>query len=100
MGAIIRKEGLGRNPQVQTHEDALCLVFVELQFAEVAEKLGDDKMVDVVRKTLRKMSPKAIEATLALPLDPDTRDHRRARRRPAGDAEPLLTGFPAPQPTC
>jgi hypothetical protein len=73
VGAIIRKEGLGRDPQVQTHEDALCLVFVELQFEEVAEKLGEDKMVDVVRKTLRKMSPAAIDATLALPLDPGSR---------------------------
>jgi hypothetical protein len=73
VGTLIRKEGLGRDPQVQTHEDAICLVFVELQFAEVAEKLGDEKMVDVVRKTLKKMSPKAIEATLALPLDPASR---------------------------
>jgi Domain of unknown function (DUF4202) len=73
VGAIIRKEGLAKDPQVQTHEDALCLVFVELQFVEVAEKLGEDKMVDVVRKTLRKMSPRAIAATLALPLTPDAR---------------------------
>jgi hypothetical protein len=73
VGTLIRKEGLGRDPQVQTHEDAICLVFVELQFAEVSEKLGDDKMVDVVRKTLRKMSPEAIAATLALPLAPAAR---------------------------
>jgi hypothetical protein len=73
VGSIIRKEGLGRDPQVQTHEDALCLVFVELQFVEVAEKLGDEKMVDVVRKTLRKMSPAAIQVTLSLPLDPASR---------------------------
>src|SRR5690606_11670761 len=32
VGTIIRKEGLGRDPQVQTHEDAICLVFVQLQF--------------------------------------------------------------------
>jgi hypothetical protein len=73
VGALIRKEGLARDPQVQTHEDALCLVFVELQLRDVAEKLGEDKMVDVVRKTLRKMSPRAIEATLALPLDAESR---------------------------
>jgi hypothetical protein len=73
VGTLIRKEGLGRDPQVQTHEDAICLVFVELQFAEVTEKLGDDKMVEVVRKTLRKMSSEAVAATLALPLDPAAR---------------------------
>jgi hypothetical protein len=73
VAAIIRKEGLGRDDQVQIHEDAICLVFVELQFVETAEKLGDEKMVDVVRKTLKKMSPQAVEATLALPLDSHSR---------------------------
>ena len=29
VGAIIRKEGRTRDPAVQTHEDALCLVFLE-----------------------------------------------------------------------
>ena len=34
--AIVRKEGLGRDPEVQVHEDALCLVFLETQFDELA----------------------------------------------------------------
>src|SRR5213080_3800041 len=34
--AIIRKEGLGRDPAVQVHEDALCLVFLETQALELA----------------------------------------------------------------
>jgi hypothetical protein len=70
---LIRKEGLGRDPQVQTHEDAVCLVFVQTQFADVRDQLGEDKMLGVVRKTLRKMSPGAIEATLALPLSDSAR---------------------------
>ena len=41
---------------MQTHEDALCLVFLETQLAETADDLGDDKMVDVIRKTAAKMS--------------------------------------------
>jgi hypothetical protein len=73
VGTLIRKEGLAHDPQVQTHEDALCLVFVELQLRDVTEKLGDEKMVEVVRKTLRKMSPRAVEAVLALPLDDGSR---------------------------
>jgi hypothetical protein len=73
VGMLIRKEGLARDAQVQTHEDALCLVFIQLQFMEVLEQLGEEKMVEVIRKTLRKMSPQAVEAALALPLDPSAR---------------------------
>jgi hypothetical protein len=47
---IVRKQGLGRDPAVQVHEDALCLVFLETQFDELIERLGDDKTIDVLRK--------------------------------------------------
>jgi hypothetical protein len=66
--AIIRKDGLGDNPAVQVHEDALCLVFLQTQFDPVAERLGDDKTVDVVRKTLKKMSAEGRSAALGLEL--------------------------------
>ncbi len=66
---IIRKEALKTDPVVQTHEDALCLVFVETQLGELVDRLGDDKAVDVVAKTLRKMSPNGIDVALAMPLD-------------------------------
>ena len=70
---IIRKEHLATDPAVQTHEDALCLTFLETQFAELAGRLGDDKTVDVVRKTLAKMSPQGREQALGLSLDPSER---------------------------
>ena len=66
---IIRKEGLKTDPAVQTHEDALCLVFLETQLVELVDRLGDEKSVDVIGKTLRKMSPKGIDVALGLPLD-------------------------------
>jgi hypothetical protein len=69
--AIVRKERLRSDPDVQALEDALCLVFVETQFGELSEQLGDDHMVEVVVKTLRKMSPAGREAALGLPLDDD-----------------------------
>ena len=65
---IIRKEDLRTDPQVQTHEDALCLVFLQTQVDPVAAQLGADKAVDVLRKTLVKMSDTGIAAALALPL--------------------------------
>ena len=68
---IVRKRNLTRDPDVQVLEDALCLVFVETQFAELAAKLDPAKMVDVVRKTLKKMSAegRAMALTLDLPAD-------------------------------
>jgi Domain of unknown function (DUF4202) len=71
---IIRKEGLGSDPAVQTHEDALCLVFLETQLAATVDDLGDDKMLDVIRKTALKMSDGALGLVADLPL----RSHDRA----------------------
>jgi hypothetical protein len=67
--AIVRKRGLGRDPEVQVHEDALCLVFLETQFDELAESLGDEaRMVEILRKTAAKMSPDGLAAARTLPL--------------------------------
>jgi hypothetical protein len=68
---IIRKKDLGRDPDVQVHEDALCLVFIETQFTELAARLHEEKMVDVVRKVLNKMSDQGRELALALDLPQD-----------------------------
>lgn len=65
---IVRKEKLGRDPQVQVHEDALCLVFLQTQYDELIQQLGDDKTVDVLVKTIRKLSPAGLAAAAALPL--------------------------------
>ena len=65
---LVRKRGLGRDPEVQVLEDALCLVFVETQLAEIARRMEGPKLADVVRKTLRKMSPAARAQAAALPL--------------------------------
>ena len=71
VGAIIAKRGLGTDPAVQVHEDALCLTFLELQADPVAAQLGAERTVEVLRKTLVKMSPAAIEAAGRLALSPD-----------------------------
>lgn len=69
--AIVRKQGLGRDPEVQVHEDALCLVFLETQFDELAAQLDDDeKMIDILRKTAAKMSPAGLAAAASLSLSP------------------------------
>ena len=73
VGELVRKRGLGRDPEVQALEDALCLVFLETQFHDLAGRLEEEKLLDVTRKTLRKMSPEAAREALALPLEPADR---------------------------
>jgi Domain of unknown function (DUF4202) len=68
--AIVRKQGLGHDHAVQVHEDALCLVFLETQFDELARKMGDDKTVDILQKTAKKMSPAGLEAARMLRFSP------------------------------
>ena len=68
VSAIVAKKGLSTDPRVQTHEDALCLVFLETQFDELADKLGDDHMAEVLAKTLAKMSPAARAVAVELPI--------------------------------
>jgi hypothetical protein len=68
---IVRKDDLENDPMVQTHEDALCLVFLETQLLDLARDQGDDKTVDIIRKTVLKMSEQGIAAALALDLPPD-----------------------------
>jgi len=66
--AIVAKRDLGRDDDVQVLEDAMCLVFLETQFDDLAGRLDHERMVEVVRRTMAKMSPAGLEqvATLAL----------------------------------
>ena len=73
VGQIVRKEGLGSDPAVQVHEDALCLVFLETQAADVAADLGEAKAVAVLAKTAGKMSERGRAEALALDLPPAVR---------------------------
>lgn len=66
---IVAKVGLGSDPEVQVFEDAVCLTFIETQFDSTAERLEHDHMVDVVAKTLNKMSAAGREAAMGLALD-------------------------------
>lgn len=79
---LIRKRGLGRDDEVQALEDALCLVFLQTQLADLAKRLDETKLLDVMRKTLAKMSPEAIEHANALPL---SREERALLARAADD---------------
>ena len=71
---LLRKEGLKRDPEVQTLEDVVCLVFLEHYFDEFAEEHEEDKLVDILARTWLKMSERGRSAALELRLS------ERARR--------------------
>lgn len=65
------KKNFPADPDCRTLEDALCLVFLERQFAELAAKTTEPKMITALQKCWGKMTPKAREQALALEYPPD-----------------------------
>lgn len=68
---LLLKRGLKRDPEVQTLEDVICLVFLEFYLEDFAAKHDEDKLIDIIRKTWNKMSSQGHEAALQLPLADD-----------------------------
>jgi len=68
VGEIIRKRNPTTDPEVQALEDALCLVFLETQFHDLAARVDKPRMLDVLRKTLRKMSEPAKRLALTIEM--------------------------------
>lgn len=67
------KQGLRTDPNMQTLEDALCLSFLEHEFAEFAQHHPEPKLIDILQKTWRKMSERAHGIALELPLSDDVK---------------------------
>jgi len=65
---LIRKEQLKRDPEAQCLEDVVCLVFLENYFADFAQKHDEEKLIDILQKTWKKMSPEGHTAALGLAL--------------------------------
>lgn len=68
VGALLRKQGIKRDPDAQTLEDVACVVFLRWYFDEFAAGHDDERLVDILRKTWHKMSPRGREAAAALEL--------------------------------
>jgi Domain of unknown function (DUF4202) len=65
---LLLKKELKTNVDTQLLEDVICLVFIEFYLEAFAAKHEDDKVVDILRKTLTKMSPHAITEALKIPV--------------------------------
>ncbi len=59
--ALNLKKNFPQDPESRVLEDALCLVFLEHQFASLARKTADDKMVNALQKAWKKMTPETRE---------------------------------------
>ena len=57
VAAMLRKEGIKRDPEVQMLEDVICFVFLKWYFAPFAAKHEPEAIGKIVVKTARKMSP-------------------------------------------
>ena len=66
---IIRKRNLKGDPEVQTHEDVLCLVFLSTQLDMFAADLETEKLIEVLAKSLNKMSEEGRQQALRLSLN-------------------------------
>ena len=67
------KKNLGKDEELQVLEDALCLVTLEYQLADLVRKTEREKMISILQKTWKKMSPRAREEALQLPYPEDQR---------------------------
>ena len=69
--SLLRKERLKADPDCQLLEDVICLVFLEFYLGDFAEEHEEDKLVNILRRTWKKMSPRGHQAALQLDL-PDS----------------------------
>ena len=75
VGTFLRKERLKREADSQALENVVDVVFLAFYWDDFITKFSDyddDKLIDIVGKTLRKMSSHGHAAALALDLPPQT----------------------------
>ena len=71
MQTLLLKERLKLDADVQLLEDVICLVFLENYFANFSQQHTEEKLIGIVKKTWRKMSPQGQQAALALDFSPE-----------------------------
>lgn len=66
--SLIMKKQLFPGSDTQLLEDVVCLVFIEFYLADFAAKHEEEKVIDIIMKTMKKMSKEAIEKATQLPV--------------------------------
>ena len=68
--SLLMKKGLNSDPDTQLLEDVICLVFIEHYLDDFAAKYDDDKVIDILQKTMKKMSKRGLEEAGKISLSP------------------------------
>jgi len=74
VGGLNLKEHFPADIESRVLEDALCLVFLEFQLADLALKTDEAKVVNALQKSWKKMTPAAHEQALRLNYGPHERE--------------------------
>jgi len=64
------KKNFPNDPDSRVLEDALCLIFLQYQLADLAAKTDEDKMINALQKSWKKMTQVAREEALKLSFGP------------------------------
>ncbi|MEO1449143.1 MAG: DUF4202 domain-containing protein [Bacteroidota bacterium] len=71
---LLQKRKLKQDPDTQTLEDVICLVFLQYYLVDFAADHTHEKVVSILQKTWRKMSPEGQTAALQLPLTSEAKE--------------------------
>ncbi len=66
VAGLLQKLRLKLDLEVQLFEDAICLVFLENELSEFAQQHDEGKLLDILEKTWKKMSPQGHQPALEL----------------------------------
>lgn len=67
---LLNKRGLKTDPEAQALEDVACLVFLKHYFDDFLIQHDEEKLLNILEKTWKKMSDKGRKAALSLKLSP------------------------------
>ena len=66
--SLLQKKQLKVDPDCQLLEDVICLVFLRYYFADFAEEHDEAKLINILRRTWKKMSPRGQQVALEIEL--------------------------------
>ena len=70
---LVQKKNLKTDPEMQLLEDVIGIVFLEDSFADFSRQHEEEKLIGILQKTWKKMSPRGREIALQLPMQPEAR---------------------------
>jgi hypothetical protein len=65
------KKDFPRDPETRVLEDALCLIFLQHQLGDLAAKTAEEKVINALQKSWKKMTPAAQDLARKLPFSPN-----------------------------